>query len=65
MKQILAVALLILSVAVISDLVGSAEFGSNSTNISNPYLSAKMGTAQFITGYGSKSHQYEYMRIKD
>jgi hypothetical protein len=63
MKQVLTVALLILSVAVISNLVSAAEFGSNSANISNTYLPTKIGTATFYTGYGNRSLQYEYTHI--
>jgi hypothetical protein len=63
MKKTLTVALLILFIAIISSLVSAAEFGSNSANLSNAYLSPKMGTAQLKTGYGTKSLQYEYTHI--
>ena len=63
MKKRLTLAYLILFVAVISSLVSAAEFGSNSAAINNAYLTPKMGTAQFFTGYGTKSLQYEYTHI--
>lgn len=62
MKKALIVALFVLFVAVISSLVSAAEFGSNSANISNTYLSNKLGS-QLLTGYGNRSHQYEYTHI--
>ena len=63
MKKILTVAFLILFVAVISSLVSAAEFGSNSADISNPYLPRGIGNSQFFIGYGSRSLQYEYTHI--
>ena len=63
MKKILTVAFLILFVAVISSLVNAAEFGSNSADISNLYLPAKLYTDTFYTGYGNRSLQYEYTHI--
>ena len=63
MKNVLTVAFLILFSAVISSLVSAAEFGSNSANISNPYLLRGIGTSQFFTGYGSRSLQYDYTHI--
>ena len=63
MKKILPVVFSILFVAVISSLVGAAEFGSNSANMSNAYLPAKIGIATFFTGFGDRSLQYEYTHI--
>jgi hypothetical protein len=63
MKKILIVALAILFITITASSVGAATFGSNSANISNTYLSPKIGGAQFNTGYGAKSLQYEYTHI--
>lgn len=43
--------------------MSAAEFGSNSADISNPYLPAKLHTDTFYTGYGNRSLQYEYTHI--
>jgi hypothetical protein len=62
MKKILIVALLILFITITASSVGAVEFGSNSANISNTYLSPKIGAA-LHTGYGNRSLQYEYTHI--
>ena len=60
MKKILIVALLILFITITASSLGAVEFGSNSANISNTYVTAKMGSSAFFTGYGDNSLQYEY-----
>ena len=55
MKKILPVIFFIFFITVISSLARAAEFGSNSANMSNAYLPAKIGIATFFTGFGDRS----------
>jgi len=56
----LQLGLAIVLITMMTTLLHAAEFGSNSANISNPYIGPD-NTAAFIhAGYGTKNMMYEY-----
>jgi len=63
MKKVFNKILLIVIGAMMTSMLHAAEFGTNSTNMSNTYLGGEIGTAVILAGYGTRTGQLEYTHI--